>query len=129
VLRGMPVAHGPDDHRTFHVATDGYRERRPADAGVPPMGSGYLDGVTAGILQDGIESGLDVRVYVTPVHAQAPSAEAAIRLVETLESRYDFGIDSGPLEAFAAEIARHYEQLAERMEDRKAELPEDRMDT
>jgi len=127
VLLGVPIAHGPDDHRSFYVATDGYRERRLADAAVTPMGSGYLDGVTAGILEGGIESALDVCVYVTPVHAQAPDAEAAIRLVETLESVYGFGIDSGPLREFAAEIARHYEQLAERMEDRKEELPEDRM--
>lgn len=127
VLLGVPIAHGPDDHQSFYVATDGYRERRLADATVTPMRSGYLDGVTAGILEGGIESGLDVCVYVTPVHAQAPDAEAGIRLVETLESVYGFGIDSGPLREFAAEIARHYEQLAERMEDRKAELPEDRM--
>ena len=30
VLSGVPIAHGPDEHRTYYVATDGYRERRLA---------------------------------------------------------------------------------------------------
>ena len=119
VLSGVPIAHGPDEHRTYYVATDGYRERRLADDSVPPMGRGFLDGVNASLVERGLDSSLDICTYITPVHAQAPDIEAAIRLVETVAAVYDVGIDAGPLEAFAAEIEQYYAGLAERLEERE----------
>ena len=127
VLAGVPIAHAPDDHRTFYVATDDYRADRLVDRDVPPMGSGFLDGTNAALLDRGIESPLGVGVYVTPVHAQVPDVEAAVRLVETVESVYGLDVDSGPLREFAAQIERHYAELAERMERREDEQPDDRM--
>jgi len=129
VLQGVPIPHGPEDHRTFHVATDDYRERRLTDeAGPPGMGNGYLDGVPASLLSDGMDSSLRVGVFVTPVHQQVPDVEAALRLIETLVSVYDLGVDIGPLEAFAADVQQYYENLAARMEQVPDEqLPDDRM--
>lgn len=127
VLAGVPIPHGPDAHRTFYVATDGYRERRLADGDVEPMGNGFLDGVNGALVERGLTSTLDVGVFVTPVHAQAPDVEASIRLVESVESVYGLGVDAGPLEQFAAEVRQHYAELEARMRDRESELPEDRM--
>lgn len=127
VLSGVPIQHGPDQHRTYYVATDDYREKRLGDAEVEPMGRGFLDGVNGALVEQGITSPLGVCVYTTPVHAQTPDVEAAIRLVETVESVYDLGIDAGPLKEFAAEVAQYYAELDERMKEREPELPEDRM--
>jgi uncharacterized protein len=57
-----------------------------------------------------------------------PDVPAAIRLVETFDRVYDFGIDAAPLEEFAQTIEQHYKDLAARLEavdDRQ--MPEDRM--
>ncbi|VTT85978.1 COG2047: Uncharacterized protein (ATP-grasp superfamily) [Halorubrum sp. DM2] len=128
VLAGVPVAHGPDAHRTFHVATEDYRAARLGEGtDVPAMESGFLDGANAGLLERGIDSPLGVGVFVTPVHAQAPDVDAAVRLVDTANAVYDLGVDAAPLEAFAEEIRRHYEDLAERIEEREPEGSYDRM--
>jgi uncharacterized protein len=78
-----------------------------------------------------METELKCCVFTTPVHAQAPDAEAALRLLTTLDAVYDLGVDLDPLETFAAEVARHYEELAARMNAAQAEteqsVPEDRM--
>jgi len=127
VLSGVPVAHGPDGHRTFYIATDDYQRARLEDADVPPMGNGFLDGVSAELLARGIDSDRRACVYTTPVHAQAPDVEAAIRLVDAVSDVYDLDVDTGPLEAFAAEVAQHYEALSERVERAEEERAEDRM--
>ncbi|MCG1003636.1 MULTISPECIES: proteasome assembly chaperone family protein [Halobacterium] len=116
VLSGVPVAHGPDEHKTFYIATDDYREVRLADTDVPPMGNGFLDGLKAELLAQGIGSDRRACVFSTPVHAQAPDVEAAIRLVDAVSDVYDLDVDTGPLEAFAAEVAQHYAELGERVE-------------
>ncbi|WP_089670438.1 proteasome assembly chaperone family protein [Halobacterium jilantaiense] len=128
VLSGVPIAHGPEDHRTFYVATEDYQNARLADTDIPPMGNGFLDGVKASLLERGIDSPFRAAVFSTPVHAQAPDAEAAVRLVETASDVYDLDVDTGPLEAFAAEVADHYEQLSEHLaETTEDERPDDRM--
>ena len=127
VLAGVPVPHGPDAHRTFYVATEDYHDRRLADGEIPPMGTGFLDGVNAALMARGLDSPLGVCVYVTPVHAQAPDVDAAIRLVETVEDVYGLGIDPTPLAEFAERVRQYYADLAARMDDAENDVPEDRM--
>ncbi|EMA64468.1 proteasome assembly chaperone family protein [Halorubrum lipolyticum] len=127
VLSGVPIPHGPDAHRTFHVATEDYHERRLDDERVPPMESGFLDGTNGSLLERGIDSPLGVGVFVTPVHAQAPDADAAVRLVDTIDETYELGVDSEPLASFADDVRRHYEDLAERIEEREPDGTYDRM--
>jgi uncharacterized protein len=127
VIAGIPVPHGPDAHRTFYIATEDYHERRLRDREIPPMGTGFLDGVNAALMARGLDSSLGVCVYVTPVHAQAPDVDAAIRLVETVEAVYDLGIDPSPLTEFADRVRQYYTDLATRMEGEDTETPEDRM--
>jgi uncharacterized protein len=128
VLSGVPVPHGPEQHDVFYVATEDYQELRLADSDVPPMGSGFLEGVPARLLDRGIASPLAAAVFVTPVHARTPDVEASIRLVETVSEVYDLEVDTDPLESFAAEIADYYAELAERLEAVEQEQrPEDRM--
>jgi uncharacterized protein len=121
-------AHGPADHDTFYVASDDYRERRLADADLRPMGRGFLDGINGSLMYRGIESDLRTAVFITPVHAQVPDVPAAIRLVETFDRVYDFGIDAGPLEEFARTVEQYYRDLAARLETvADQQRPEDRM--
>jgi uncharacterized protein len=128
VLSGVQMPHVETDHRTFYVATEDYRRARLEDAEVAPMATGFTDGVKANLLSRGIDSPLRTCVYATPAHAQAPDAEAALRLVETVDDVYGLSVDTGPMESFASEIQRHYEGLAERIEQaREEQRPDDRM--
>ena len=124
---GVPIPHGPDGHQTYYIATSDYQQRRLTDTNIPPMGSGFLDGINAALIEQGMESSLGVGLLVTPVHAQTPDVEAAIRLVETITEIYELDIDASPLEAFAAEVSEYYNELAHRMEEPQADVPEDRM--
>lgn len=131
VLSGVPIAHGPDDHRAFYVASDDYRaERLEGDHGVTPMPGGFLDGVNGALMECGLSSPLRTCVFTTPVHAQTPDVEASLRLLEALVSVYDLEISTGPLEEFAADLSKQYEELAARLEAQREEAmdaPEDRM--
>lgn len=127
VLSGVSIAHGPAEHRTYYIATDDYRERRLADASIPPMGNGFLDGVNAALVERGLNSPLGVGVYVTPVHQQVPDVEAAIRLVEAAAEVYDLDVDPEPLEGFADQVQQYYAELADRIEERRTEATDDRM--
>jgi uncharacterized protein len=129
VLSGIPVAHTEADHRTFYVATGDYQRARLADADVPAMTTGFTDGVKATLLARGIDSPLKVCVYVTPTHPETPDAEGALRLLETVSDVYDLALDLGPLEKFAADVERYYQELADHIERAKAQdpYPDDRM--
>jgi uncharacterized protein len=127
VLSGIPMVHSHEEHRTYYVATEDYKQRRLSETELPPMGRGFLDGAHAALVERGMRSSLGVGVYLTPVHQQAPDVEAAIRLVESVRDVYDLEVDSGPLRAFAEEIQQYYAGLAERMTAREEDLPEDRM--
>jgi len=129
VLSGVPVAHGPEDHVPFYIATEDYRDRYLADSDIRPMGNGFLDGVTAELVADGIgDDERPVGVFTTPAHPQAPDAAAAIRLLRALTETHDIDVDTGPLETFAATVEAQYRALAERIEstDERA-MPDDRM--
>lgn len=127
VLSGVPVPHGPEDHRTYYIATDDYRERRLAAREIPAMGNGFLSGVNAALVEQGIGSPLGVCLYVTPVHARAPDVDAGIRLLETVREVYALDVDTEPLREFAGEVQQYYGELAERMKQSADEEPEDRM--
>lgn len=128
VLSGVPVAHGPDDHRVFYVASEDYRTGRLDDVDIPAMGNGFLDGVNASLLARGMDTDLRTGVLLTPVHAQAPDVDAALRLIDAFESVYGLDVDSEPLEAFAKQVQRYYQELASRLETLdQGQMPEDRM--
>jgi uncharacterized protein len=126
VLSGVPIQHGPDEHKVFFVATDDYRDDRLAD--IEGMGRGYLSGVNGGLVTHGMNTTHRVGVFITPVHAQVPDAEAAIRLVDTVTDRYGLDIDTTALETFSSEIDQYYRDLEERIKaSEEAREPEDRM--
>lgn len=128
-LSGVPLAHGPDDHRTFYVASEDYQaEHFAGDGPVDPMPGGFLEGVDGALMQRGIDSPLRTCVLATPVHPQVPDVDAALRLLEAVDAIYELDLDTAPLVTFASEVAEHYEELAARLEEREAELAhEDRM--
>lgn len=128
MLSGVPIAHGPEEHRTFYVATPDYREGRLGEADVPPMANGFLDGVNASLVGRGIDTNLAAGVFLTPVHDRIPDVEAAIRLVETTADMYDLEVDTSPLESLAADVERYYKELGERLANvSERDRPDDRM--
>lgn len=130
VCSGVPTAHGPDDHRAFYIASADYQEAHDLEAAdVKPMSGGFLDGVNGSLTAQGLESTLRTCVFTTPAHAQAPDAEAALRLLGAVDRVYGLDLDTGPLESFAGELSRYYEELAERIAAQNTEerVPEDRM--
>jgi uncharacterized protein len=127
VLAGIPYPHGPDDHSVFYVATEEYQDKRLHETDISAMGQGFLDGVNARLIARGMDSALRTGVFVTPVHPQAPDVDAAIRLLEAVNTTYGLEIDAEPLEQFATEIQQYYAQLAERLRGQDVEQPDDRM--
>lgn len=129
VLAGVPVAHGPDEHRAYFVATDDYRARHLDDGGVSPMGQGFLDGPNAAVVRRAMDApaGTGACIYVTPVHARTPDVDAAVRLVEAVAAVHGLDVDAGPLREFAAAVQQHYAGLADRLAERETETSEDRM--
>lgn len=117
VTSGVPVAHGPEDHRAFYVADRAYQAARLDDVDLAPMGGGFLDGVNGAIVSRGIGTDLRTAVITTPAHAQAPDVEAALRLVDAVDDIYDLGVDTAPLEGFAEEVSSYYGELADRIEE------------
>jgi len=115
-LSGVPLAHGPDAHISYYIATEDYREARLADVEITPMGQGFLEGINAELVQSAIDTDRRAGVITTPVHPRTPDAEAAIRLLEAFDAIYDVSLDTGPLEAFAADVEAHFQELAEQME-------------
>lgn len=130
VLSGVPVAHGPDDHRPFYIASEGYQERHDLTAAdVKPMAGGFLDGINAAVTTAGMDAPLDTCIYTTPAHPQAPDAEAALRLLSAFDAVHEVNIDTEPLQTFADEVSRYYAELADRMHAAEPadRTPEDRM--
>ncbi|ODR81458.1 hypothetical protein BG842_12225 [Haladaptatus sp. W1] len=128
VLSGIPVPHGPDEHRVFSIATDDFHEKRLDGTDIPGMGRGFLDGVNATLIARGLDTPLATGVFVTPVHAQTPDVEAALRLIDAVRDVYGLTIDTDPLEAFAEEVGEYYAELAQRVESAgDRERPDDRM--
>lgn len=126
VLSGVPISHGPDDHRPFYVASEDFQQARlQDDHGIPPMPGGFLEGVNGELMQQAIDSPLKACILTTPVHPQAPDAEAALRLLEAFDTVYDLAVDTGPLEEFAASVAEQYEELAARLEAQREESTHD----
>jgi uncharacterized protein len=123
ILSGIPIPHGPDEHRVFYVATEEYQEKRLADAELPPMGGGFLDGVNANLMQQGMETSCATGILTTPVYAQTPDVEAALRLIESAQSVYNLNLDTEPLEAFAAEVKNYYEGLSQHLEETEPQTP------
>lgn len=126
----MPIPHGPDEHGVFSVATDAYLERRPAAEEVPTLEGGVLDGVVGEVMARSLnEDAPPTGTFVTPVHPSGPDLEAALRLVDTLESVYDLDVDQGELRERSEQLRQYYAELADRMdaeERRSRARPEDR---
>jgi uncharacterized protein len=116
MLTGVPIAHGPDDHVPFYIATPAYQAAHLDDTPIKPMGNGFLEGLSAELVTQGIGDERPTGVLTTPTHPQAPDAAATTRLLTALRETHAIQIDTGPLEAFAANIEAHYQALAEQME-------------
>lgn len=112
-LSGVPIPHAPNEHKVFFVATDDYRDKRLTEEDIDPMGGGFLEGVNANLVARGIDSPVSVGVYTTPVHVPGPDVDSAIRLLNAFSKVHDIQIDTDPLESYAEEVRKYYEQLAE----------------
>lgn len=108
-------------------------EPLPTGSGVGPertrwkRGAGAI-GVNASLIDRGMDTGLRVGVFVTPVHPRVPDVEAALRLLVAVEQLYSLDIDTTALEQFASEIEQYYRDLEDRLQAvDQSETYEDRM--
>jgi len=135
VLHGVPFPHGPDEHDVFHVATDGYRERRLGGERFQPLTGGVLDGVVGEILTRSLDHHApDAGVFITPTHPPGPDIDAALRLLDAIETLYGIAVDESELRELGEQLKQYYEQLVERLTAVEGEealgshdYPEDRM--
>lgn len=112
----VPYEHAPEDHQTFHIASEEYRTNRLDDEQIPAMKGGVLDGVPSEFLSHSLEGeGPPTGIYVTPAHPPGPDIDGALFFLDALESVYGLEIDRAELEDLSREIKTHYETLAERM--------------
>jgi uncharacterized protein len=92
------------------------------------MGRGFLEGINASLIDHGMDTSLRVGLLSTPVHEEVPDVEAAIRLVEAVDTLYELNVDTSELEAFAVEIEEYYQELSERVKaDETTQSPADGM--
>lgn len=136
MLHGVPYPHSHDEHNVCHVATSAYREKRLADADIPPLGGGVLDGIPSELVTRGLEGAVPpVGVFVTPSHPPGPDFDSALRFLNALQHVYDFDVDADELLELSAEMKRYYAELADRTESIRSQdqsfgspdYPEDRM--
>ncbi|GGL37000.1 hypothetical protein GCM10009037_20610 [Halarchaeum grantii] len=115
VLHGVPFQHGPDEHAVFHVATGDYRSNRLPEGVFRPLQGGFLDGVVGELVTRSLEDRApDVGVYVTPAHPPGPDVDAALRLIDALQSVYGIDVDASELEELSEQLRSYYAQLANR---------------
>lgn len=116
VLHGVPFSHSPEEHDVFYVATPGYRERRLGEQSIRPLRGGFLDGVGGELITRSLDAEAPATgVFVTPIHPPGPDIEAALRLLDALESIYAFDVDETELRELGEEMKQYYEQLVDRM--------------
>ncbi len=125
VLSGVPFVHESIDHRPFFVASDDYQREHDLSDHIEPMAGGFLDGINGALMQRAVDSPLRTAVFTTPVHPRIPDVDAALRLINAVTNVYDLEVDIEPLESFAAEVSRHYEELAARVEEGRTEMAHD----
>lgn len=65
-------------------------------------------------------------MFTTPVRAQPPGAEAAVRLADTVDGTCGLEVDSEHPVSFATETREQYEALVERIEEWKPDGAYDR---
>ncbi|AEH39345.1 proteasome assembly chaperone family protein [Halopiger xanaduensis] len=138
VLHSTPYPHAEDEHDVFYAATPSFRRDHFSDeaAGIEPLPGGVVDGTTGELLGRGIGTPRpSVGAFVTPTHLPGPDIDAALRLLEGVESCYPIEVDERELRQRSEEMKRYFEELASRLATLKQEeqsierrdFPEDRM--
>lgn len=120
VLNSAPFPHSEHEHTVFYAGTDAYRERHFAQNSyedMKPLPGGVLDGVIGELLVRGLSGHLpSVGVLVTQSHPPGPDFDAALRLLEGLESLYGIDVDEEELNRQSEEMKRHYEEMVDRLQ-------------
>ncbi|MFC4360634.1 proteasome assembly chaperone family protein [Halobium salinum] len=136
VLHGVPIPHGPDEHKPFYVADSVYRNRRIGDHEITALGGGFFDGVVGELVTRSLDAETPpLGVLVTPSHPPGPDLDAALLFLDTLQELYGFTADQESLQRLSAELKRYYTELADRVktidDSRESvasrDFPEDRM--
>jgi uncharacterized protein len=119
VLYGAPFPHSEEEHRVFHVATDGYRAAHfpTEEPDIGPLAGGFFDGVISELVVRSLDGDAPpTGVLITPTHLPGPDFDAALRLLDALEPVYGIEVTEVELERRAEEMRQYYEELAGRMQ-------------
>lgn len=122
IMHGVPVPHGPDEHRVFQVATDEYREQHLEETDIPPLRGGFLDGVPGELISRSMDDRAPpTGALITPAHPPGPDIDAAGLFLDAIDRIYDVAVDRTELQELSEDRKTHYANLAERMSDLEAE--------
>lgn len=135
VMHGIPFPHGPEGHAVYHVATPEFRETHLTETDIPPLPGGFFDGIVGELVLRSLQgTAPPVGTFVTPTHPPGPDLDAALLLLDAVQTVYDFSVDESELERMAEEMREYYDELAGRMEALSEsdgvgsrDFPEDRM--
>lgn len=116
-LHAIPYPHEHSEHSVYYVATDPYRVDRLEDTTLDPLGGGVLDGVPGELMSRSLEGDAPpVGVFVTPAHPPGPDVDAALSLLDAVETVHDVPIDMTELEDLSDEIRKYYATLSEQVQ-------------
>lgn len=116
VLHGVPFPHGPEEHEVFYVATPSYREGHLAATSFRPLKGGFLDGVVGEVMTRSLdEQAPEAGALITPTHPPGPDVDAALKLLDALQTLYGFEVETAELTDLREQLKQYYEQLADRM--------------
>lgn len=135
VLFGAPVAHTEEEHVVYGVGNEPFRTRHIQENDLEALSGGFFDGIVGELVTRGLEPDApSTGVLVTPAHYPGPDLDAAIRLLDTVQSEYDIEIDEAELRERSREMKQYYQELADRLKSlqegeglHSRDFPEDRM--
>lgn len=134
---GAQFPHSENEHHVFHVGTERFRENHfGEDTSINALAGGFFDGVVGELIGRGLDPDTPaVGTLVTPAHPPGPDLDAALRLIDAVETIYAIDVDERELKESSEKMRQQYQELAQRMQairegeqsHHQRDFPEDRM--
>jgi len=123
---GIPVKKEEREHETlvYGVGSNDHIRDELEKLGIGQLEIGIISGVSAVLLNEGRKSGFDVICLLTKAHPKIPDAEAAARVIETIDKLIpNIKIDIEPLYEHAKRVEKYLRNLRTQAKPAEPELP------